>query len=404
MTATAQSCPFPSDRLPPQHAGAPPQQAAKPSPEPTRLSPDELDALGERIAETSALIDATIHRLLTDIRKFDQQAGWLQQGALSCGHWLNWRCGISLGPAREKVRVARALADLPRIDEALRRGEVSYSKVRAMTRVATPENEASLLECARTCTAYELERLCRMMRRVQPTIDERETVEARRWVRMEPTDDGMVRVVAQLTADEAAVLMKAAEVSSETRNRADGLVGMAERVLRGDRPARSPVEITFHIDADTLTGNLENGTAISAETCQRLLCDAGVVPVLEDKEGKPLDVGRRTRAIPAAIRRALRVRDDGCCRFPGCPNQLVDAHHIKHWTRGGETKLENLFLVCRRHHILLHEGGFTVTQEADGRLRFANPRGVPIASCGTPPPLGKDGPWAIPGRDRAAYA
>jgi hypothetical protein len=394
-----------------------------------RLSPDEIDALGERIAETSAYIDSATHRLLTDIRAFDQAAGWLQQGALSCGHWLNWRCGIALGAAREKVRVANALAKLPAIDEALRRGEVSYSKVRAMTRVANPENELSLLDCARSSTASQLERICRMLRRVEPTVGEQETVDDRRWVRMEQTDDGMVRIVAQVTADEAALIMKACDlsarmggpdVSAETRagqeqasaarptgavtkkgDRVDGLVALAETMLRG-APTRSPVEVIFHVDADTLTGNLEDGTAVSAETCQRLLCDAGVVPVLEDREGNPLDVGRRTRSIPAAIRRALQTRDEGCCRFPGCPNRLVDAHHLQHWTDGGETKLENLFLVCRRHHILLHEGGFTVVKEAEGRLRFTNPRGVRIAGAGQPPALGQGGLETIVQRARDA--
>ena len=110
---------------------------------------DAIDTLAERIAETAALLDCATHRLLTDIRLFDEAEGWGRAGALSCAHWLNWRVGIALGAAREKVRVARALGTLPLIDEALSRGEFSYSKVRAMTRVASRENEAKLCELAR---------------------------------------------------------------------------------------------------------------------------------------------------------------------------------------------------------------------------------------------------------------
>src|SRR5262249_50666549 len=109
-------------------------------------APDEIDALADRIAETAAMLHAATHRLLTDRRRFDEQEGWARQGAVSCAHWLGWRCGIALGAAREKLRVAHALAQLPLIDAALRDGQLSFSKARAMTRIATPDNEANLLE------------------------------------------------------------------------------------------------------------------------------------------------------------------------------------------------------------------------------------------------------------------
>ncbi len=110
---------------------------------------DEID----EIAELAAHLDAATHRLLTLIRRFDEAGGWADQGALSCAHWLSWRIGLELGAAREHVSVARAIADLPLVDDALRQGLVSYSKVRALTRVATPATEASLLEMARSSTA-----------------------------------------------------------------------------------------------------------------------------------------------------------------------------------------------------------------------------------------------------------
>ena len=129
----------------------------------------ELESLGDRIAEQAAHLDAAQHRLLADIRAFDAAAGWYEQGARSCAHWLTWRVGWTDGVAREHVRVARRLGELPLLDDALRRGELSYAKVRAITRVATPANEALLLEMARHTTGAQLEEICRRFRAHQCT-------------------------------------------------------------------------------------------------------------------------------------------------------------------------------------------------------------------------------------------
>src|SRR5215510_11601418 len=120
---------------------------------------NELEQLGEQIAEQAAHLDAAMHRLLADLRAFDARGGWHAQGMASCAHWLSWRVGWDLVTARDHVRVARKLAEFPSIDDALRRGEVSYSKVRAMLRAATPENETLLLEYAKLMTASQLEKL-----------------------------------------------------------------------------------------------------------------------------------------------------------------------------------------------------------------------------------------------------
>ncbi|HKA86578.1 MAG TPA: DUF222 domain-containing protein [Haliangiales bacterium] len=344
-------------------------------------APDEIDALADRIAETAAMLDAATHRLLTDLRRFDEQEGWARQGAVSCAHWLGWRCGIALGAAREKLRVAHALAQLPLIDAALRDGQLSFSKARAMTRIATPDNEANLLELARQATAAQLEKICRLYGQTQPRDPAAE--EERRYLRVRDTDDGMVRIEIQLRPDEAARVLKACDVSAETRM--DGLVAMAEATLRGDHPDRPPVDVMVHVDAATLTGRDEQ-VGIPADTARRLLCDAGIVPVLagEDAHGTPLDVGRKTRSVPTALRRALVARDVGC-RFPGCAHtRYVDAHHVRHWVDGGETTLANTVLLCTRHHTLVHEGGFRVTTDGDG-LRFFDRRGIELPSAGTPP-------------------
>jgi hypothetical protein len=169
---------------------------------------EELESLGERIAEQAALLDAALHRLLTDLRTFDRGGGWHAQGARSCAHWLSWRVGWSLGTAREHLRVAGRLADLPLLDDALRRGALSYSKLRAITRVATPQNEAALLEIAQHSPGHQLETVCRKYRSVllhdvepDPDVDQQ-----RRRVTRRDTADGMVCIEAVLHPEEAALV------------------------------------------------------------------------------------------------------------------------------------------------------------------------------------------------------
>ena len=124
---------------------------------------------------------------------------------------------------------------------------------------------------------------------------------------------------------------------------------------------------------------------LAAETARRLACDAAIVPLLE-RAGTPLGVGRKTRSIPPALRRALAARDDGC-RYPGCgARRFVDAHHIRHWADGGPTNLPNLVHLCRHHHRLLHEGAYTLTPGRAGQLTFRRPDGRVIPDCPIPPP------------------
>jgi hypothetical protein len=191
----------------------------------------------------------------------------------------------------------------------------------------------------------------------------------------------MVRIDMQLRPEEAARLLQAIDGSAGTRP--DGVMAMADAILRGDRPDRPPVELLVHIDAATLTGHHADA-GVPTETARRLLCDAGIVPVLEDSAGTPLDVGRKTRTFSAALRRALLARDGGC-RFPGCTNRrFTDGHHIRHWVHGGETNVANTLLLCPRHHTLVHEGGFTITTDGH-EVHFFTPAGTLIGPAGLPP-------------------
>jgi hypothetical protein len=135
---------------------------------------------------------------------------------------------------------------------------------------------------------------------------------------------------------------------------------------------------SLQADGAGAQAELEGHGPIAAETTRRLACDAGVVHWLEDSHHNTLNVGRKTRSIPPAIRRALQRRDAGC-RFPGCTcSRFVDAHHIHHWADGGETAMHNLVLLCRRHHRLVHEGGFGIRQTAGGEIIFSDPQGQDI--------------------------
>lgn len=268
-----------------------------------------------------------------------------------------------MATGREHVRVAKRLGELPLIDDALRRGAIWYSKVRAITRIATPAMEQMLLEYARVTTAAQLERICRKFRLVQRL----ETKDAdkrppERHVRRRELDDGMVRIEVTVRPEEASLVWSAMEaagkdVFAEGFDRVDGLMALAEARLRGDRPDRSPVEVVVTVDRAALradadvteVGVMADGTYVSAEACRRLACDGSIVEMVEEN-GVPLSVGRKTRSIPIAILRALEHRG-GTCTFPGCSNKAyLDAHHIKHWAEEGETALWNLALVCKFHH------------------------------------------------------
>ena len=373
------------------------------------LAPLARAGLASEITELAAHINAATYRFLKLIAEFDRRGGWSGEGVKSCAHWLNWKCGIGLCAGREKIRVGRALEVLPQISEAFGSGVVSYSKVRAMTRIATPDNEDFLLHVAKSGTASHVEKVVRYHSRVERSRETEEANEqyASRELTVRWEEDGTLVVRGRLTPEQGALFVKALDaaaaglddsaVSSGARvnwktRRADALGVMAETLLAsgpqavngGDR-----LQVVVHVDAATLVGEedsateihaIEDGPSLAGETIRRLCCDSGLLPIVVDDEGEPLNVGRRTRSVSAPLRRALKVRDEGC-RFPGCTStRFVDAHHITHWAHGGETKLSNLLLLCRFHHRQVHEGGFGVRAEEEGRgFVFTRPDGQVLA-------------------------
>ncbi len=371
----------------------------------------ELDRLGDEIAELSAHLDAATARLLALIREFDRRGGW-NTGFRSCAAWLSWRVGLDLGAARERVRVARALGTLPLLAQALACGELSYAKVRALSRVATSETEERLLAFGRAGTAADVERLVRGWRRVDRLAEARETARrhASRALHVYQDEDGMVVLKGRLEPEVGALLLQALAAARETlyqrarvpdgdvagpggvsaetptmaQRQADALALLAETALHHGLDAGAPGEryqVVVHVDAPVLADPgqpgqsvLEDGAGVSAETSQRLACDASRVVMQHGRDGRVVEVSARTRTIPPALRRALRHRDPGC-RFPGCGVRFGQGHHIHHWAQGGPTTLSNLALLCRRHHRAVHEEGYQVARGPDGTLRFRRPDG-----------------------------
>ncbi len=454
-------------------------------PDQTPRSPDqealESDARIERMDRVAVLfgeITAATRQFLAALARSDRHGDWEEEGFGSCAEWLAWRIGITRGTANEKVRAARGLEDLPLISEAMARGELSFSKVRALTRVATPANEADLLEFARAGSAANLERLVRGWKTLSRFDEQRaERIRhRRRCFSVFPDEDGMYVVRGILDPEVGAALMRAVEAASdalfaqasrsgaerrggeekhsgkarhgdESRRsdeapepaqlRADAVGLLAERALAAGFGVRNGAEngaesgsgdtapvsgsraeryqVVLHVEAATLAeggdpglSELEDGTRVSAETARRLACDASRVEVIGvglsrvgagsaagtgdgsgSTHGSVLDVGRKTRTIPPALRRALEARDRGC-RFPGCGLRFTDAHHIVHWADGGETKLDNTLLLCRSHHRTVHEGGYRVCIDRTGQVVFFTPRGKALFEAPPMPELAPD--------------
>jgi Domain of unknown function (DUF222)/HNH endonuclease len=462
---------------------------------------DDLQ-LGREITLLSAQINVASYRLLKLIAEFDLRGGWRSGGAMrSCAHWLAAHCGMEIGAAREKVRVARRLSGLPEMEQAFSTGELSYSKVRAITRVATESNEGFLVMMAEQSSASHLEKLVARYKPVNelgpladlaadgapgdgsigdpaveassgeagvagaqgpdPALNAAQDEDNRREHARElywfQDKDGMWIIHAKLPPEQGQLVVKTLEavarplqeerqddwkekqkarmqqvarhimrrhrevgnsedgspaketpasveyeraeekISAETFSqfmnhvRADAFANLAEHFLAtsGDYPQLQGLkgaercQVVLHVDVNTLReqrsgvccthgkAHFEDKPWLSPTTARRLSCDASLVTVLEDDAGKVLNVGRRSRIVPAHIRRALMERD-GVCQYPGChESRYVDAHHVKHWADGGETSLENLVTLCKFHHRQLHRGSFEILTGGAGPVEIA---------------------------------
>jgi hypothetical protein len=305
-----------------------------------------------------------------------------------------------MNTAREKVRVAHALKTLPEVAAAFAKGELSYSKVRAMTRVANTHNEDELLSFALKTTTARVEERCRELK--CGTVDSlggAQRAFANRSLRVSRNAErGVMTITLELPMETGELVEKALDKARDdstpsaefideswSARQADALVSMASSYLSGDaektRNSSDDYLVTIHVDQSALTKGIGR-SSLPIESVKRLCCDGHAVILGEDENGEPLNIGRKTRTVPTAIKRALMAKDKSCA-FPGCHHtRFVDAHHIQHWSAGGETSLDNLLLLCSQHHKLVHEGGFAIERDYQDDWFFKRPDGRAVPACG----------------------
>lgn len=371
--------------------------------------PELPDArIEEDFAELHRAVELLEVERLRRLSEIDRRRLFERDGHLSAAAWLATTFKVTWGSAREHVRVARALEEMPGTRRALDEGDLSMSAVRLLVaaREADPEaferDEAQLVEAARIHSMNDLQRVAAYWRQAverEQSLQGDDKLRERRRLHASVSFLGMVRVDGDLDPEAGETLLTAlrAVLDAESRSRpqddlrtpaqrrADALgeicrqwLDLAERpTVAGERP-----HVTVTVGADALqytsdsVSELDHAGPIPPEAARRLACDASVMRVVMAGRSEPLDVGRRTSVVPPAIRRAVIVRDRHC-RFPGCdrPHTWCDAHHVVHWADGGPTALPNLVLMCRRHHRMVHQPGGFRLELVDGRPTFKRPDG-----------------------------
>ncbi len=367
-----------------------------------------LEQLEAVICEGAANLTAAEHAWLLAVAEFDRREGWKLWECQSCAAWLSWQVGLDIRAAREKVRVARALEQFPIISNSMATGQVSYSKVRAITRIATPQCEQALVDMALAGTTNHVERIVSAYRRAEPIAAEREQIQhTRRGLFHQIEDDGSVLITVRLPAEAGATVLSAIELlvapsvlePDGTRDpvsarRADALVELTVTGAAHDS-ATPRYLVHLHVAEGVLSGgdgcceieghgdSLDQPIGISVETARRLCCDADIDIVATDDQGTINHRHRRRSSVRGLLRRQVEQRDEHRCQIPGCSRRgYLEVHHIRHRAHGGQDKLPNLTLVCRFHHHRLHEGGWTVVRTSDG-LELHDSRGRRI--CARPP-------------------
>lgn len=337
-------------------------------------------------------------RLIADADRADI---WRGSGARDTAHWLAIRYGISEWKSRRWVAAAHALENLPSIAEALERGELGIDKVVELTRFAAPETEGGLIRWATTVSVGAVRHRGDLEARASIT-DVRET-ERSREVSWWYFDEGRrFGLEADLPAASGPVIVNALEREAErvaalpgeedevyaSARRADALVALCSaRIAKDPEPDRATVVVHAQLDGlrrDTGGCEIEGGPVIHPQSVRRLLCNARVQAVVEDRHGNVLGMGRLSRQAPAWLLRQVRHRDREC-RFPGCgARRFTEAHHLRWWRHGGRTDLANLALICSFHHRLVHEHGWSVKREATGDLLWRRPDGTRFESGPSP--------------------
>lgn len=313
-------------------------------------------------------------RFLDLLVEYDRRQAWGSWGCVSVQHWLSWKCGLASVAATERLRVGRALQQLPIIKQAFWDGYLSYSKVRELTRVAAPDSDQRWCDVARHLTAGQLAKLVATGRRATRHGDARQLTE--RSLHWATNDAGGVTITVDLPADVGAMVVAAVRAATTIRRgvpltqvQADAFVDL---VLARTRVS---VDVVTHV-ADDGHALLDTGNPISTELAETLACGAAVTTVVDTPRG-PIERDRR----PAPTRRQRRYlqRRHPTCQFPGCHHTgAFDVHHVIERSKGGRTALNNLTRLCWAHHRMVHLLGLILTLHPDRTLTVTTSDGAPI--------------------------
>jgi hypothetical protein len=382
----------------------------------------ERDSREAVLCTLAATRDALTAELVARLDAFDQAEGWAGFGIRSIAHWASIYLGLSSAECQRLLRLARWLRELPDVAALFSSGALSTAKAVAIARVATPKTQEWWLNIAREGSASQVERIAAAYIRTERDDSKRDDVRVRSVTR-DGLPNGLVRIVADLEADEAGVVWAAIEAHAEAAWRADrgdpgeappdpygarvadAFLAAAETALEaGPTPLEhgDPHTVVVHVDLDVLAGRTEEGRcsletgplatrAVSRDTAVRLACDAAI-RVLYERDGRPVWIGSDQYQANRRQRRALLAHYAGCA-FPGCGRRKgIHMHHIVAWP-AGPTTLDNLVPLCRFHHACLHEGGYTIKRPPDRPPVFLRPDGKPVKP---PPATPPDPTWAAP--------
>ena len=312
------------------------------------------DALLQELVTMNARIAGAQYRQLWIIRELEDV---IDLAFDTYPRYLAYRCGMSLKWSYEFIRVARALASLPAIAKLFEEGRITYSKVRIVTRVATAETDAKYAKLALEGPVHFLEDIVRAHKQILHVETQR--LEARRYVDISTDDDGMIVIRARLAPDEGALFKKALD-AAKIAGADDACIALTHVATAAVEKLATGADKILHVESSEHICAVE-GHACSRATAERLICQNPHRRFASDKQV-----------------RALRQIQAGFCGYPGCSHRRwLDAHHIVHWENGGKTVIENLVLICDRHHRELHEGGHSVVRE-NGELVFRNQHGLVI--------------------------
>jgi len=363
----------------------------------------DADTLSEELIAMRRAIDRLEAQFSRRLVRFDLVRGYERAGAADLISWLRWACRMGTSAAARRLHLARQLTELPDTEAAWRSGAIGTGHAAVIGRTVDEMGDAgahaaepTLLDAAERMNPGHVwligQRLRHSLDRERALADAN-AMYARRRLHLTKGLDGALTLDGLFDPEAGAILRTAIDALTRPlpdddriapQRRADALVELARRQLDGGSlPAsggqRPHLSVTVPSAAlrraeGAPPGELEWAGPIVDEMARRIGCDAVCSTVEVDEEGMPLTVGRATRTVPSSIRRALLVRDRGC-RFPGCdrPPTWTDGHHLVHWADGGETALENLVLLCRPHHRLVHEQGWTLRRDDNGEIVAAPP-------------------------------